>query len=72
MLRGVRTDRSNLPTTCRILRQILGLKPTPAMRVAAPELVAALPVLRELVDGVEDLADRVVMLESSRERQHAA
>ncbi|MGH3782557.1 MAG: hypothetical protein ACRDRO_18535 [Pseudonocardiaceae bacterium] len=67
----MRTDRSNLNTTCRILRQILVHEPTPAMRQAAPELVAAFPVLRELVDGVEDLADRVVILEGVTRRQRA-
>ncbi len=55
-----------LSTTCRILRDILK-QPVPRMlQTAAPSLAAAMPVLRELVDGVEDLADRVAILEGNR------
>jgi hypothetical protein len=35
-------------------------------RAAAPSLVAAVPLLLELVKGIEDLADRVTVLEARR------
>ncbi len=61
-----------LSANCRILRDILK-QPVPRMlQTAAPSLVAALPVLRELVDGVDDLNDRVTLLEQADRRRVAA
>lgn len=47
------------------MRRVLEQPLAPAVRALAPQLTSALPVLRELVEGLEDLADRVSILETS-------
>ena len=54
---------TQLSMSCRLLRQVLDQPISPMARAAAPTLVAAMPLLREFVAGVEELADQVVLLE---------
>jgi len=77
MLRRVSTpqptrDRSNddpLVNTCRQIRKLLGsAKPSPALRIAAPQVADALPLVQALVLGIEDLADRQTLIEAQFRR----
>lgn len=65
-------DRSNddaLVNTCRQIRKLLGsAKPSPALRIAAPNVAAALPLVQALVLGIEDLADRQTLIEAQFRR----
>lgn len=52
--------------TCRALSRLLGtVKPSPVLRAAAPGLHDALPLVKALVLGVEDLVDRVTLIEAT-------
>jgi hypothetical protein len=51
--------------TCRQIRKLLGsAKPSPALRIAAPHVADALPLVQALVLGIEDLADRTTLIEA--------
>ena len=52
--------------TCRQLSRLLGqVRPSPTLRAIAPGLLEALPLVKALVLGLEDLVDRVALIESS-------
>jgi hypothetical protein len=54
-----------LVNTCRELSKLLGtVKATPALRIAAPGLIQAVPLVKALVLGLEDLVDRVALIEA--------
>ena len=58
-----------LVNTCRQIRKLLvTAKPPTALRVVAPQIADALPLLQALVMGIEDLADRTRLLEIGRGR----
>lgn len=59
----IRADDA-LVNTCRQIRKLLGsAKPSPALRIAAPHVADALPLVQALVLGLEDLADRQTLIE---------
>jgi len=52
--------------TCRQLSRLLGqVKPSPTLRTFAPGLLEALPLVKALVLGLEDLVDRVALIEAA-------
>lgn len=52
--------------TCRELSRLLGtVRPSPTLRTFAPGLLEALPLVKALVLGVEDLVDRVALIEAA-------
>jgi hypothetical protein len=54
-----------LVNTCREISKLLGqAKASPALRIAAPQLAEALPLVKALVLGVEHLANRVALIEA--------
>ncbi len=58
-----------LVNTCRQIRKLLGsAKPSPALRIAAPNVADALPLVQALVLGIEDLADRQTLIEAQFRR----
>ena len=58
-----------LVNTCRQIRKLLGsAKPSPALRIAAPHVAEALPLVQALVLGIEDLADRQTLIEAQFRR----
>lgn len=62
----VETNSDALVHTCRQVRKLLGsAKPSPALRIAAPHVAEALPLVAALVLGIEDLADRQTLIERS-------
>ena len=66
----VSTDPQNandaLVITCRQISKLLGqAKPSAALRVVSPQLAEALPLVKALVLGLEDLVDRVALVEAS-------
>ena len=74
MLAGVSTPAPIGPNdalvhTCRQIRKLLGsAKPSPALRIAAPHVADALPLVSALILGIEDLADRQTLIESQFRR----
>lgn len=61
-----RVTTDALVTTCREISKLLGqAKPSPALRIAAPQIAEALPLVKALVLGLEDLVDRVALIEAS-------
>jgi len=65
--RDAHTDA--LVNTCRQIRKLLGsAKPSPALRIAAPHLAEALPMVQALLLGIEDLADRTWLIEAQLRR----
>lgn len=75
------TDPQNRPRasleplvhTCREISKLLGqTRPSPALRLGAPQLVEALPLVKALVLGVEDLVDRVTLIEAQQQRRAAS
>jgi hypothetical protein len=63
------THSDALVNTCRQIRKLLGTsKPSPALRIAAPKVADALPLLQALVLGIEDLADRQTVIEAQFRR----
>ena len=60
-----RVTTDALVTTCREISKLLGqAKPSPALRIAAPQIAEALPLVKALVLGLEDLVDRVALIEA--------
>jgi hypothetical protein len=58
-------DTEPLVATCRQLSRLLAqVKPSAALRIAAPALHEALPLVKALVLGLEDLVDRVALIEA--------
>lgn len=58
-----------LVNTCRQIRKLLGsAKPSAALRIAAPHVADALPLVAALVLGIEDLADRQTLMEAQFRR----
>lgn len=54
-----------LVVTCREISRLLAqVKPSPTLRTFAPGLVDAIPLLKALALGIEDLADRVTLIEA--------
>lgn len=45
-------------------------KPSPALRVVSPHLAEALPLVKALVLGLEDLVDRVALIEARYRNDH--
>lgn len=67
--RQVNTDA--LVLTCREISKLLGqAKPSPALRIAAPQIAEALPLVKALVLGLEDLVDRFALIEASYRNNH--
>lgn len=60
-----RVNPDKLAATCRSLRQVLQQPLSPALRLASPALAQVLPLLAELVEGVSDLNDRLVIAETT-------
>jgi hypothetical protein len=52
-----------LVNTCREIRKALAKQPPHSLRVIAPQVVEVLPKVQALCLGIEDLADRVRLLE---------
>ncbi len=60
-----------LVTTCRAVSKLLAqTKPSPALRVVSPQLAEALPLVKALVLGLEDLVDRVALIEARYRNDH--
>jgi len=60
-----------LVNTCREISKLLGqAKASPALRMAAPQLAEAVPLVKALVLGLEDLVDRVALIEASYRNNH--
>ena len=69
-LRAVSSShQTQLATSCRILRGLLDQPVPPTLKMVAPHVAAALPVLREFVAGVEDLADSVSLMQADARQQ---
>jgi hypothetical protein len=49
--------------SCRALRELLSKTNTSTLRLVSPQLAQALPHIRTVLVCLEDLHDRVVMLE---------
>lgn len=63
------TNSDALVHTCRQIRKLLGnAKPSPSLRIVAPHLADALPLVAALLLGIEDLADRQTLIESQLRR----
>jgi hypothetical protein len=66
-----RVTADALVNTCREISKLLGqAKAPPALRMAAPQLAEALPLVKALVLGLEDLVDRVALIEASYRNNH--